>query len=899
MTDQSAELNRATATPAIQRFQRSKIRPPRISIDPVKRRRLLEKLDAALEMPVTYLVAPAGFGKSTLLSQWRDSIIGKSHDCAWINLDENDREIRQFFTSLVLAFDREGINLSSLSGMAELGFQNMAAEGIGEEILLAIENLQKPVVVILDDFHRVESSAVDDFVQALCENCYDKIRLVIASRNWVGSHRVEQLVSGNAIDIPSTELLFTDEEVRKALGEGFDEKIGKDLQHQTEGWPVAVQLMRALASHGSSLRSSLKALQNYKGDMIEYLTKQILNDLPDDLKDFLLKTSILNRFNTELANTICDRQDSKAMLYRLKSLNALIIPMDENLEWHRYHHLLSQYLREILKLQKPYEYVELHRRAAKWSEEKRYISEAVEYSNAIDDYQSSTDIIMRNGSWRLGASVGEGYLSSLFLAIPEEVVQKNAGLLYTKAYVYSCSGDLKRALTYRDAAEALIEKNGATPENIADRLSIGMTILCRMELNTTTGIPLMKAGLAMADTKDRLSTGILHAVLTGMQSARAQFKISSKHAEMAIADLKDLPTPFPLNTAHIQYGFTGFFSGDIILARTQFEEALHIMSAPLAQKTDMRHMADTCLQTLNYWQGVIDVDGIELLQSSLFKTLTADAWFEIYANGFEALFHNAISDGDFDEAFALINRLESANDKFGIDRIDKFCGILRLQHHVHAGKFGDAEIEHDKMLQWHSVEDTEEEVYFWFLRIKAAYARVNYLSAMEKIEDARNLLDEAIQRAEVLGVIPTSIEGHVLNVRLFQKMGEDEKAASDLLKAIQLAAPRKWERVFLGCGISRKIWRLTLSNIQAEQLGPATIEFAERISAGAREAVLTDRELEVLRELSSGMTNKEIARALDVTENTVKYHTKKIFLKFNVTKRTQAVVVGRELDLLS
>lgn len=899
MTKQTTGFDPVAANPpAIQRFLKSKVKPPRISIQTIDRKRLLDKLDAALNTPITYVIAPAGFGKSTILSQWRDTVVSQGTVCAWVNLDDNDQEIRQFFTSLVLAFAHEGLNLDSLSNMAELGFVNMSAQGIGEEILIAIDNLPEPVVLILDDFHRVEVPEIDDFIQTLYENCYDNIRLVLASRNWIGSHRVEKIVSGNAIDIPSSELLFTDEEAKQVLGEEFDETMGRDLQNQAEGWPVAVQMMRALGIQGSSLRTSLNTLQSYDGDMISYLTQQVLNDLPDELQDFLLKTSILNRFHSDLANRICDRQDSGAILHRLKSLNALILPIDENFEWHRYHHLFSQYLREILKLQKPAEYIELHHRAAKWFEENGYISEAVEYTNAINDYQSSTEIILRNGSWRLGELIGEGYLSSLFLEIPEEVIQQNAGLLYTKAYVYSCSGDLKRALTYRDAAEALIEEKGATPENIEDRLTIGMTVLCRMELNASIGIPLMEAGLAMAEPDDKLSIGIIHAVLTGMHNDRAQFETSGRHAEQAIADLTDLPTPVPMNSGHIQYGLNGLFSGDMALAREQFEQALQIMSSPLAKKTNMRHMAEVCVQTLNYWQGTAGADGLELLRLSLFKILTADAWFEIYAIGFDALFHHAISEGDFDCALALVNKLDDANDKFGIDRIDKFCGILRLDLYLYQGRLGAAEIEYNAMRKWHALEEDEAEVYFWFLRIKGAFTRAKFLAAIGNMDDALALVDEAILKAEFLNVILTNVEGLVLKAVLLLEIGEDKKAATALANAIKLAAPRHWETIFLGRDISRKIWRTVATKIQQEQLGPLTIEFLETVSAIDRKALLTKRELQVLRALSEGMTNREIARNLGLTENTVKFHIKGVFTKLNVTKRIQAAAMGRKLDLI-
>ncbi|GAB5486443.1 MAG: hypothetical protein Pars2KO_00130 [Parasphingorhabdus sp.] len=167
------------------RISKSKTRATNFSVPLIVRQRLLLELDASLDKQISCIVAPAGFGKSTLLVQWRDSLIARDIPCTWINLDEHDRDIRRFFAYLVFAFEDVGVSLGYLKKLAESGFVDMSPSATTTSLLSAIIDVENHMVLVLDDYHRAASEEIDQFVQILSEQCSDKVHIAIGSRTPV------------------------------------------------------------------------------------------------------------------------------------------------------------------------------------------------------------------------------------------------------------------------------------------------------------------------------------------------------------------------------------------------------------------------------------------------------------------------------------------------------------------------------------------------------------------------------------------------------------------------------------------------------------------------------------------------------------------------------------------
>ena len=291
-------------TPKTAWFNISKTSSPRLPDHMIRRELLLAKLDEALHCQISYLVAPAGYGKSTLLSQWCDELTKQKIACAWLNLDASDDEICGFFSYLVLALEGAGIDIGSLKTGAENGFQHLSETSIGTEILSLFDSLNQKLVLILDDYHMVSSTKVADFLHALQMCGHGMLHVSFASRESIGGNSPAILASGNAVAIDARELKFSDREVCSVLGQELDKETLGALQEKVEGWPFAVQMTRISAQSGD-LKSAISSLCGHHGHIGDYLIHQVVDNLPENLSDFVIKTSLLDKFNLELADEIC------------------------------------------------------------------------------------------------------------------------------------------------------------------------------------------------------------------------------------------------------------------------------------------------------------------------------------------------------------------------------------------------------------------------------------------------------------------------------------------------------------------------------------------------------------------------------------------------------------------
>ncbi|MEM8694794.1 MAG: LuxR C-terminal-related transcriptional regulator [Pseudomonadota bacterium] len=880
-------------------FSRSKTKPPSTSIDLVSRYRLIKMLNAGLERSITYLVAPAGYGKSILLTQWREQLVRNGMRCAWLNLEESDREIRQFLAYLVIALDEAGIDVGELKDGAERGFANMSTTVIGANILSLIENVRDRFVLVLDDFHRAKSEDIDDFVHAMQMQCSEKVHIVLVSRNWVGSEVSQLIASGNAIEIQARELRFSDSEVCKALGDAIAERNLAELQEKVEGWPVAVQMTRLLGEQRGDLQAAISSLKGNQGHMAEYLVTEVMKGLPDDLREFVLKTAVVERFNLALADEICGHEDSHILINRLSSLNALIVPMDNNREWYRYHHLFSECLRDMLKLEDPAEYEAIHRKAAKWCNSKGHLADAIRYANAIKAYDISADVINGNGGWAIAINYSPGYFRGLFADIPEEEVRKDARLMMAKAYICLRSGELKKAVFYCNEAEALVEREGTTPSIEKKRLAICTAIFGRAEVSIQMGDNFLEHRLFQIDPDDHFTRSFVQIVLANEKLVYGDFALTQQYAESALRGLEKVGNRIIMGGAHMAIATAAYYRGKYDVAKLNLQQATDITDEVCGPQNTMKFLSGVGRHAIDYWQGVSPSRDPIALKRELFSILDADGGFDDYAIGFDALVHHAVLTKDYEEAQELIDTLNEVNERYGYDRLTKLAELFQLDLYSSQGQLGDAELVYEKIRRWHSKDGGANEQIFWFLEVMAGYSRARFLSVLGYNESAIELVDETLGIAKNYDIKPFIIRGNLLRAALLDAAGEPERSLNAFITALELAAPMKQVQAFAGDGITKKMAAQANKIHLDHSLSPAARDFLKRISVSSDQRLLTDREEEVLMGLSAGQTNKEIARELDVTENTIKFHLKGLYRKLDVSKRVNAVEKARELRIIS
>ncbi len=876
-------------------FSRSKTRAPKFSIPLVERKRLLRMLDSVLEESISCVVAPAGFGKSTLLSQWRESLLARNIRCAWVNLDENDQEIRQFFAYLVFAFEDAGVSLGYLKKAAESGFVDMSSAAITTSLLSAIIDVDDHMVLVLDDYHRVTSEEINQFVQVLSDQCGDKIHIAIGSRTPVSINLPTLLAAGQAIEIPSASLRFSDREVKEAMGGDIDQDALTALQEQVEGWPVAVQMTRLLNPSKVAAHRKI-ASQGYLAD---YLVTNVLESQPSELREFLIETSILQSFNAELADAVCDHDKSQQFIHQLDSLQALVVPLDDELEWFRYHHLFSECVRDFLKQQDPEKFIVLHRRAAKWCGENRMIAESVNYANAIKDYDLSTQIINDNCEWmRLIYFGGVGYFNRLFANIPDEIVAEDPRLLYSKVYTCVLSGNYKRALRYHNAAEALMEQRGLSEENLRDRLTTGTGLLCRTEFEMSRNGGWLTERLTLAESFDGAPSEkdpkpVTLCCLALQCLFYGEFDKALEYTNEAGRGFGNVVALF----CQINFGIIDLWTNRLEKSRSLFIDTSNYAIQMSGSQCNLKFICQTFVEAIDYWQSDLDAGSNKALEQIILRTVECDGGYEVYNVGFDAVIHDALCRKDYEKAAFLIEKLHYSADRFAMQRLSQFAEHLLIDCAVGIGNLGEAECVFESVQKWLYVDERALDQLGWRHKVTALFSCARYLKAIGLFEKAIATVDQGIEDADHLDVVLIRVRGNVLKASILESAGRREEALAVLEIAIVDAARIDCARVF-AMDVSNRLLSEAVSSVLDKTKAPAVRVFAGRLAFVSAQNLFSAREEEVLQAIAMGRSNKEIARDLDLTDNTIKFHLRNIYRKLGVKKRVPAVQKARELGIL-
>ncbi|GAB5486437.1 MAG: LuxR C-terminal-related transcriptional regulator [Parasphingorhabdus sp.] len=855
------------------------------------------KLHASVNGQASYIVAPAGYGKSTLLSQWYQELIEKRVVCAWLNLDKSDDEIDAFFAHLVLALEDANINTGSLKTDAECGFRDMSIASTGSKILNLFEKMTRKTVVVLDDYHSITSNEIKDFILAAQKCGFGMIHFAFAGRDRIGGDSPALIASGNAIVIDVRDLKFSDDEVMSAIGRKIDRETLESLQQKVEGWPFAVQMTRILAQ-SSNLSSVISTLSGNQGHIAEYLTHQIVKNIPEDLRTFVYKTVLFDKFSIELANEVCGQNTGRELIAKLNMMNSFIVPVDNDNEWFRYHPLFAECLRHLGKQKMPVEVESSYRKAIQWFEVQGYLVESVRYSNMLEDHSLSGDIIKRNGGWAIALSFGVGYLKNILSNIPETEIQKDARLMLAKAYLCFGLGELNKAQSYCRSSELLIGKESVGSDVELDWLCVNGAIVGRSELSNEVVNGTLEDCLIQAKENGNFCYGFIEMIMANEKLRQGEFDASKDYAEGAYLKLQAEPKSAGANYTHLPIAIGAFYTGDFDEARRQFGLVVDTAETNRELHSNSIDLAGVGLNAINYWQGEFKDEEPVTLYESLDSTFQAEGGFDSFTIATDALFHNAVSSKNLEEAQRLIDTLFIVNMRYGISRIEKYCDILQLELCLYRGQLAKAEIYYSKIQKWHSKKDDQSEQCHWYLDISAGYARAQFLAAIGYTTEAISQIDSALEIGEDFGVAPIVLRGEVLKASIFHSIGDISNAKECLGAALAKAAPLQMRRIFTESYIPGQLIGSVREDILESEHSPLLKEFTEQVYLSSQDGLLNDRERDVLIGISNGMTNKEIARMLDLTESTIKFHQRKLYKKFGVSKRVSAVSKARELNML-
>lgn len=882
-----------------------KLGPPRQRLATSVRHSLLLRLDAAIELPLTVITSPAGFGKSTLLAQWHQRLVSAGRvRVAWLSLGEDDGEVSRFVAYLALAVSAAGIDIGPLLQTAQAQLHDIDASSAIASLMGHIRAAPDPLVIILDDYDTLASKEVDDLLVALIEHCDPRLNVVLSGREPPSLPLSGFIVRGLVERIEVGDMALGMDEAMQVFAGSVPAETVRWIHGYTEGWPVALQLasLWAAANGGGASERLLREFSGSSREIAAYLTEQVVGRLDDELRHFILKTSILARFDVALANEVCGRDDAGHQLQKLGGFLGLLIPLDGAHQWFRYHHLFAEYLRAQLQRAWPVQVAVLHRSAALWLFEHGDLLEAVKHAIRAGETELAANFLAESGGWELVLNKGPGYVRPLLRHFAASAIREHPVLNVTQAYLHIRLGQFNEAQlllehypALADASSQLHWQGYITVKSLLEDYRDDL-------LTDPQRIEQIKGYIERIGDQS-LAGATLHCVCAVGELGRGDFAAVARHSQAALQGMRGSGNVIGIAYAMFHLGQSHFYRGQLDAAEAIYRESLLIADEYFGVDSALKACGECLLAQVLYWRGQVDA-AAALIDASVPFLEGHDGWLDLFAAAYEvklALLRTQSGAADVD---ALLAHVAQVAEGRRLSRLRALVEAWRLematvpvtgdpQTLVATDEHWGRELEHAFAQPEHWRQQTA--LAMALARRQARQGRTAAgLALLHRLETACNEAGRMLEVASVRGQIAL----------LQQQRGDTSQALATLGPALDYVAQQGAWQVLLSLGLpARTLFHLAQQHDPDARAGSTRNRCLQQLlhQLGDKEQeqeILSPRESEILALVCLGHSNKAIARALNLSENTVKFHLKRIFKKLGVESRSAAVAAVHERDLL-
>ena len=877
----------------------SKFAPSRPTIDLVYRARLINRLDEATRRKIVLLIAPAGFGKSTILGQWSEGWQADGKPFAWLSLDDGDSEVHQFMSYCILSLAAAGVHVGQLELAARNGLSGINPHVVLNNLMKSIARDGRDCLLVLDDLHRVESDAVSKLIEQITRQAPPNFTLVLASRHNPPVDMPVLIASGDAIKIGPEQLRLTKEEAISALGDAVSLDDAKEIFNQTEGWPVALQLARVqkearpdapIQAGGSS---SLVA---------SYLSDQVLGSIEPELRDLLFTLSVLEEFNAALIDAIHERSDSWSMLERLEPLRALFIPTNPDGNWMRLHHLFAEHLFETLKNQSVDKVDEIRSRASAWFESQGRLIQAIKYAESAGQHTEIERLILEAGGWAVILTEGINVARAMLRYTPDPVLSSNGRLMLARAYLSIKDGEYTKARTIFDASEALCGSDLSGNYDKDHRL-VGSMLQCYEDRDEWADATHDHDLIAELDDWSPLEGGTLLCEHVIAELSYGDLTRAQKHIDVAFSQMRQCNSILGLNYCYIHAGILSLYGANFDLAKANIFHALELAESNFGEDSGLKHLAKLVEFALQVWSGKLDPDDLPDFKNAMHHVCDNDGWSEVYLVGLDALFHFQIQCGDYVGAIESCNAVLDLAERRHLLRLEQVATILKMRATYLRGHENEAKAVISVIDGWRLEESLQSNHRAWQGAMQAA-SNIGFSRLA-----ASSTCHNSIKRVSAV-CAEHGLDFHKLRLLVTEAVlqfhtGKRDSAVDILVEALSLAAPHNVIGVFLGDEALIQLLHATKASLRGHSQPVIIVSFIADILARHKAlrphldgGLLSSREFEILEQLAGGRSNKQIARRFELTENTIKFHLKNIYTKLSVNSRTQAIAAARQHGII-
>ena len=878
---------------------------------------------------MTLISAPAGFGKTTLLSEWRMMHLGSEYPLAWVSLEEADNDLTRFLFYLVGALRAIEADVGDATLASLRSPQPPPIESLLTALVNEISEIPKDFALVLDDYHLIANEAVHETIVFLLDHLPPQAHLVIASRTDPPLPLARLRARGQLTELRAHDLRFTPEEtaafLRGAMGLDLPEESVVALEERTEGWVAGLQLA-ALSMRGrediSGFIADLKGSNRY---VLDYLAEEVLRRQPEDTGSFLLQTSILERLSGPLCDAVTDRADGQEILQRLEQENLFTVPLDDERRWYRYHHLFSEFLRERLRRTRPDLEPQLHHRASGWYERDGLVQEAVGHALAAGDLENAARLIEENFREMLAQGEATSLLSWME-GLPEELLRSRPWLCIPCAWALLITGQLEAAEARVNDLESMVDAAGSPMEGreippggeelaaVSGEAAAIRAYIVRNRGEVLRSIELSRRALGLLPEDNLTLRGILAYLLGGAYSMSGDLAAAREYLSEAITTNQRAGNAFAALLATRGLAELQVMGGHLHRAADLYRQALLLAQQRPFPAAGLAHVGMG--ELLYEWD---DLDGAMRHLTEGIELGEQSGGTSIVLPGHALLARVKWARGDPEGALRAIRDDETTAQGLtpssrDLNRIVAYGARLRLAQ----GDLGGAA----RLLEERRIGANDD---LDHLNVLEHLVLARVLIARSELDVALDLLERSLEVAEATGSMGSAIEILAVEAQALDARGDKAGAMTALGRALSLAEPEGYVRTFVDEGEPMATllqrWLRAQRKGRPSSSGPqnASPEYVRRLLAAFRRPSgsraldtgpdnaraaqplpdpLSERELEVLRLIADGKSNREISGQLYITIDTVKKHLTHIFAKLDVRSRTQAVAHARELGLV-
>lgn len=884
---------------------------PRPRKNLVSRPRLVDRLNIGLDKKLTLIAAPAGYGKTTLLSEW----IPQSPRCVtWLSLDEGDNDPTKFWAYFISSLQRLHSDLGTSASTLLQSPQAPSITSILTALINDITTFPDSFVFVLDDFHVIDFPPIHEALTFLIDHLPSNMHLVMTSRIDPPLSLARLRAGDELTELRAVELRFTAEETAAFLNQVMELNLSAEevitLETRTDGWIAGLQIAALSMQGHNDVVGFIRAFSGSHRHILGYLAEEVLNQQPQGTLNFLLQTSILDRLCGPLCDAVTGESGGQETLETLEHTNLFITPLDNVGQWYRYHPLFAEVLQ--VRLQQNYrdEVPELHRRAANWHARQGMVSEALPHALAGADFEKAAHLIENVA----GTLLRRGSSSSLIHwldAMPEEEIRSRPRLCLARgwAYVWGSAFRLEKAEEWAQFALQVAKENGSLDSALSGEVYALEALIAADKVDLPLSQDLASRALEHlpADSPWR---GVTTFCLGSALYAAGNFSVASPTLTEA---LRLSQADGALYTQLIAASFLGdiqAFQGHLGRAKVMYQQVLAWSDPGIPQKGALvahAGLANVLCEQDQLDESLVQVEsGVEQLEQV--GGPGAALWlYRILARVQQAK-------GNWTEALVALERAYKSGQSAQIPFVMTQVGALRASLQLAQGDLRTATAwaansglaPDDPATSHPGLREVE---YLSFARV---------LNAQGRHGEALSLLDQLLQAAEAEERFGSVIGILVLQCLVVRKQGNTTHPLTLLERALTLAEPEDYLRTFIDEGEPMRLLLLDYQSTIKMKISDGgdgeslrLLTYTDKLLAAFSQPApiekpkyetipetLSERERDILRLIAAGNSNLEIAEQMVLAQSTVKWYINSLYSKLGARSRTHALALARELELI-